>query len=92
MAKLYLPTIMRRNAGDQATLMVPGQTVASVLDRLVTEFPAVGSQLLDEAGRVRAHINVFVNGEDIRDLQGHDTVLADRDEVYLVAAMAGGAR
>jgi sulfur-carrier protein len=92
MAKLYLPTIMRRNANNQSTLTVPGQTVASVLDQLVADFPAVGEQLLDNAGQVRPHIKVFVNGDDIRDLQGRDTTLGDRDEIYLIAAMAGGSR
>lgn len=90
MAKLYLPTIMRHNAGGHSTLTVPGQTVAAVLGRLVTDFPAVRAQLLDEAGQVCGHVKVFVNGDDISQLQGQDTVLADRDEIHLITAMAGG--
>jgi molybdopterin converting factor small subunit len=90
MAKLYLPAIMRRNAGGHPTLTVPGPTVASVLGTLVTDFPAVRAQLLDEDGQVRAHIKVFVNGDDISHLQGQDTALGDRDELHLIAAMAGG--
>jgi len=92
MAKLYLPTIMRRNAGNQATLLVPGQTVASVLGKLVSDFPGVAAQLLDKDGHVYSHINVFVNGDDIRNLSGEETALGDRDEVYLIPAMAGGRR
>lgn len=92
MAKLYLPTIMRRNVGGQATLTVPGQTVASVLDKLVADFPGVAAQLLDETGCLRAHINVFVNCDDIRNLQGQETAVDDRDEVYVIPAMAGGQR
>jgi molybdopterin synthase sulfur carrier subunit len=63
-----------------------------VLGALVSDFPGVRAQLFDEDGQVRAHIKVFVNGTDIRSLQGQDTVLADRDEVCLVAAMAGAWR
>jgi molybdopterin converting factor small subunit len=90
MAKLLLPAVAPRGAGAQGTLTVPGPTVRSVLGALVSDFPAARAQLFDEDGQVRAHIKVFVNGDDIRSLQGQDTVLADRDEVYLVAAPAAG--
>lgn len=90
MAKLYLPTIMRANAGGKATMSVPGATVASVLGTLVADFPGIRGLLLDDDGQLRAHIKVFVNGDDIRDLQGQATTLEDRDEVQLIAAMAGG--
>lgn len=90
MAKLYLPTIMRRNAGNQATLIVPGQTVASMLNKFVSDFPGAAAQLLDKDGHVHSHINIFVNGDDIRNLAGQETALDDRDEVYLIPAMAGG--
>jgi molybdopterin synthase sulfur carrier subunit len=92
MAQLYLPTIMRRDAGNRATVVVPGPTVGVVLAQLVADCPAVGPHLLDETGHVRGHINVFVNGDDIRDLQGPDTALAERDEISLIPAMAGGSR
>lgn len=90
MAKLYLPTIMRRNTGGQASLTLPGPTVASLLGILVADFPAIRDQLLDDAGKLRSHIKVFVNGNDIRDLQGQDTTVSERDEVQLITAMAGG--
>ena len=90
MAKLVLPAITPRNAGGEATLATPGPTVRSVLGALVSDFPAVRAQLFDEDGQVRPHIRVFVNGTDICGLQGQDTVLAERDEVYLIAAMTDG--
>lgn len=89
MARLLLPVITPRNASGQASRTMPGPTVRSVLVALVSDFPAVRAQLFDEDGQVRAHIKVLVNGTDIRGLQGQDTVLADCDEVCLIAAMAG---
>lgn len=94
-AKLLLPAIPAippRGAGGEAALPMPGQTVRSVLGALVSDIPAVRAQLFDEDGQVRAHITVFVNGTDIRGLQGQDTVLSDRDEVSLVAVCTGGWR
>jgi len=92
MPKLYLPTIMRRDVGNRSRVVIPGQTVGSVLSQLVADFPDVQAHLLDETGHMRPHINVFVNGNDIRTLQGPETALAERDEVSLIPAMAGGSR
>jgi molybdopterin synthase sulfur carrier subunit len=89
-AKVYIPTIMRKNVGGQATLDVGGETVSAVLAALVTDYPHVKAQLLNDKGQVHAHINLFVNGEDIRALAGEATSLAERDEVMMISAMAGG--
>jgi molybdopterin converting factor small subunit len=91
MPKLYIPTIMRKNAGGNATLQLSGRTVSDVFAHFVATYPAVRAQLLDESGRVQPHINVFVNEDDIRYLSGVDTALDERDEVTVIPAMAGGA-
>jgi molybdopterin converting factor small subunit len=91
MAKLYIPTIMRRSVDGNATLNLDGTTVAAVFDQLVQAYPQVRDQLLDATGHVRRHINVFVNDEDIRFLDGEATALDARDEVTVLPAMAGGA-
>ena len=90
MALLYLPTIMRPNAGGKAKLTVEGATVSEVFTRLVSEHPKVGNQIFTPEGAVRPHVKVFVNGDDIAALEGSDTPVTDRDEVYVIAAMAGG--
>ena len=91
MPKIYLPTIMRKNADGQSTLYVDGTTVRQVLNTLVRLYPEVESQLLDRSGSVQCHINLYVNDEDIRSLSGDNTPLADRDELFVLPAMAGGA-
>lgn len=91
MPKIYLPTIMRKNADGQSTLYVDGTTVRQVLNTLVRLYPEVESQLLDRSGNVQRHINLYVNDEDIRSLSGDNTPLADRDELFVLPAMAGGA-
>ncbi|MGH3566002.1 MAG: MoaD/ThiS family protein [Pseudonocardia sp.] len=90
MPKLYIPTIMRKNVGGKAILDVAGVTVSDVIATLVADYPDLKPQLLNDAGHVRPHINVFVNSEDIRALDGEDTNLAERDEIYVITAMAGG--
>ncbi len=90
MPKLYVPTIMRKNVEGKSTLDVAGGTVSAVLAALVTDYPHVKPQLLNNEGHVHPHINVFVNGEDIRALEGEATSVAERDEVFMISAMAGG--
>jgi sulfur-carrier protein len=91
MPKIYLPTIMRKSADGQSTLYLDGTTVRQVLSNLVRLYPDVGGQLLDQSGNVQRHINLYVNDEDIRSLSGDSTTLADRDELFVLPAMAGGA-
>lgn len=90
MAKILVPTIMRKNVGGNATVEVAGTTVSAVLATLINNYPAVKAQLLNDEGHVRPFINVFVNGEDIRGLAGEATAVTERDEVQVIPAMAGG--
>jgi len=64
----------------------------SALGALWSEVPAVRDRVLTERGTVRPHINIFVNGEDIRYTGGLATVVLDGAEVFLVPAVSGGAR
>ena len=89
---VYVPTPLRRVTGGQATVQVPGSTVGEVLEALGRQYPGVRSQLYDEAGQVRAFINVFVNGTEMRQLQGLGTPVQEADEVSIIPAMAGGLR
>ncbi|GAA4909083.1 ubiquitin-like small modifier protein 1 [Streptomyces coeruleoprunus] len=92
MPKLYIPTIMRRHTDGRATTEVAGATVAEAFDDLATRYPGVRGLLRDNDGHLLPHINVFVNGDDIRGLDGEKTAVTDRDEVHVIPAMAGGAR
>jgi molybdopterin converting factor small subunit len=65
-------------------------TVAGVFDRLAVELPALERRIRDERGVIRRHVNVYVDGEDIRVLAGVDTVVAEDGEVAVMAAISGG--
>ena len=60
------------------------------MDDLEITFPGIKARLCDEAGELRRFVNFYVNSEDIRFLNGKDTVLNDGDEVSIVPAVAGG--
>ena len=79
---------LKRLAGDRAEHEVEGTTVAELLQELVRAQPARGGWILDERGRVRRHINVFVAGESGTE----DTPVAPGDAVDVLPAISGGAR
>jgi molybdopterin synthase sulfur carrier subunit len=67
-------------------------TVAALLDVLGAEHPGVGHRVLNERGELRPHVNVFVNGESVRWLDGLATPVGPDDEVWIIPAVSGGAR
>ena len=90
MATVYVPTPLRRLTGGQGKFEVKGTTVSEVLDALERSFPGMDRELREDDGSVRGFINVFVNGIEIRQLQGARTPVAENDEVSIIPAMAGG--
>jgi len=90
MAQVYLPTPLRRLTHGQAKVMAQGRTVEEALAALEQQFPGLREQLREPTGEVRSFINVFVNGTEIRTLQGPATPVGDTDEVSIIPAMAGG--
>jgi adenylyltransferase/sulfurtransferase len=89
--EVRIPTPLRRFAGDRASLALRGENVGALLEGLFAECPALRSQLMDEQGRLRNFVNVFLNGEDVRGLAGPATPVKDGDRVAIVPAVAGGA-
>jgi len=90
MATVFLPTPLRRYANGQAKVQADGATLGELLANLDTVYPGLKERLYDENGEIKRFIQVFVNDEDVRGLQGADTPLDTRDEVSIVPAMAGG--
>jgi molybdopterin converting factor small subunit len=90
MAAIRIPPTLRAEVGGARQLEARGETVADVLDDLVARHPALGSQLLED-GELAPFVNVFVDGEDIRTLEGTDTPVRTGDSLILLPAMAGGA-
>ncbi len=90
--KVYIPTPYRRFTGNQSRVEIEAATVAQLLQELEQQFPGIGAQIADENGDIPGYLNVYVNSEEVRTLQGKDTALTDGDEVSVIPAMAGGAR
>lgn len=90
MATVFLPTPLRRFANGQAKVQVEGATLAQLFDNLDSAYPGLKERLFDEGGEIKRFIQVFINEEDARTLQGLATPLSGRDEVSIVPAMAGG--
>lgn len=85
-----LPTVLRPQANGQSLVDQPGSTVGEVVTHLVEAYPGLRSNLLDDEGRVRKFVNVYLNDEDIRFLQQLDTPVKEGDEVAILPAVAGG--
>lgn len=90
MAKVRIPTPLRKLTAGKEEVAVSGATVRAVIDDLERQHPGVKARICDDAGAVRKFINVFANEEDIRFLQNLDTPIKDSDEISIVPAIAGG--
>jgi molybdopterin converting factor small subunit len=90
MAHIRIPPVLRGEAAGNRTVEVDAGTVREALDALVTAHPALGGRVLTDDG-VPSFLNVFVDGEDVRLLEGLDTPLAAGSTVLLLPAVAGGA-
>jgi adenylyltransferase/sulfurtransferase len=90
MTKVMIPTSLRPHVDGNRVVEVDGDSVGAVLESLADQYPDLKSHLYDDKGGLASFINVFVNDENIRDRDGERTTLADRDEILLVPAMAGG--
>ena len=91
MPVVRIPTVLRPHTGGEARVEVAGATVGEVLGALVADNPALEERLLED-GRVRGYVNVFVDDEDIRYLDGEATAVAADAEISIMPAVAGGAR
>lgn len=89
-ATVRIPTPLRNLTDDQASVTVEGATVAEVVKNLDAAHPGIGQRILDEDGKVRRFVNVFVDDEDIRFEGGLDTTVPDGATVSIIPAVAGG--
>jgi molybdopterin synthase sulfur carrier subunit len=85
-----IPTPLQRLTNGQGEVQAEGATVQALLADLERKFPGIKERLCDETGKLRRFVNVFVNEEDIRFLQGDTTTVKDGDEVSIIPAIAGG--
>ena len=89
MVTVRLHGVFAEFAGGRSAA-VEASTVAEALDRLVAAFPSLRERLRDEHGRLRVHVNVFAEQDDIRHLDGERTALRDGAVVHIIPAVSGG--
>ena len=85
-----IPTPLQKFTKNQSEVQAEGATIQEVLAHLDSSFPGIRERLCDEQGMVRKFINVYLNDEDIRFIEGEKTVLKDGDELAIIPAIAGG--
>jgi sulfur-carrier protein len=90
MATIRIPTPLRKLIGGSEEINTTGKDIYECLTLLCLSYPEVKERILDENGDIRRFINVFVNDEDIRFLQGDDTPIQATDVISIVPAIAGG--
>lgn len=88
--KVLIPTPLQKFTNNLATIECEGGTIQELLDSLETNCPGIKARLCDDNGNPRRFLNIYVNSEDIRFLDGVETVLNNADEVSIVPAVAGG--
>ena len=89
--KVLIPSTLRTLTDNETTIQLDAEgTVGEVLTQLDTKYPGIGERLRDDSGEIRRFVNIYVNGDDVRFLDGLGTALKDGDEVSIVPAVAGG--
>ena len=86
-----IPTPLRKLTANQDTVTGEGANVAEVLADLERRYPGLRERLYDESGALRRFVNIYLNDEDVRFLDGDATAVKDGDELSIVPAIAGGA-
>ena len=85
-----IPTPLRRVTDGQDKVSVEGSAINEVIGSLDGQFPGIKERLCDDQGELRNFVNIYVNGEDVRFLQGIDSATKEGDEISIVPAVAGG--
>jgi molybdopterin synthase sulfur carrier subunit len=85
-----IPTPLRSITKGSAEVQAKGPTVADLVEDLERQFPGLRERLVDEQGELRRFVNIYVNEEDIRFIEGKKTALQEGDTVSIVPAIAGG--
>lgn len=88
--KIRIPTPLQKLTQNQAEVDVDGSSIGDLLLNLDKKFAGLKERLFDEQGELRRFINVYLNDEDIRFLDGKNTKVNNGDEVSIVPAIAGG--
>jgi molybdopterin synthase sulfur carrier subunit len=92
MATIKIPPVLRASVGGEKEVGATGSSVGEVLRNLAAEHPATDGQLFSSDGELNRYVNVYLNDEDVRVLDGLETAVGDSDTLVILPAMAGGLR
>ena len=90
MSNVKIPPVLRSSTGGEKEVSADGGTVGEVLRALAEQHPATESQLFSGDGQLNRYVNVYLNDEDVRVLDGLETPVKDADTLVILPAMAGG--
>ena len=89
-AIVILPHALRAKIGNRKSVTVAGRTVREIIDALDSDFPGLRFNLCYETGELRPYVNIFLERENIRYLQGLDTPVTAGATIYILQSVAGG--
>ena len=90
MATVKIPPVLRASVGGEKEVQAQGSDIGEVLKALAAEHPETQSQLFSPDGDLNRYVNVYLNDEDVRVLDGMHTAVGDTDTLVILPAMAGG--
>ena len=89
--KVRIPTPLMKLTNDKSEVSAEGETIADILNNLESQFNGIKERICDETGAPRRFINIYLNEEDIRFLEGEKTIVKEGDDISIIPAIAGGA-
>jgi molybdopterin synthase sulfur carrier subunit len=89
-ATVKIPTPLRKLTNGETSVAADGSTVGAIVEALDSTYPGMRDRLLDESGDLRHFVNIYLNGEDVRYLDGLNSSVGEKDELSIVPAVAGG--
>ena len=88
--KVRIPTPLMKLTNNKAEVSAEGGSISEVINNLEDQFNGIKERICEENGAPRRFINIYVNEEDIRFLEGENTAVKDGDEISIIPAIAGG--
>jgi len=89
--KVRIPTPLMKLTDNQSEVSAEGETISDIINNLENQFNGIKDRICEENGSPRRFINIYINEEDIRFLEGEKTAVKDGDEISIIPAIAGGA-
>lgn len=90
MAKVIIPTPLRKFVDNQAQVVAQGDNVQQTIESVATQFPEVKQHLFDGEGNIRSFVRIYIGDEDIKALDDSETAVSDESVISIIPAIAGG--